>query len=143
VSGLNEAQAEAHFRHLAIDYVSSDPAAFVGVSAMRLGLALVPVPRYWGRWPLVRLASTAIYIAVTWLALYGLWLARRSVAGRALGGFVLAWLLMMSLTAAGLRHRLAAEWAFTVAAGVSLAAVSAAARRGTRPPRLPRRTGPR
>jgi hypothetical protein len=107
-----------------------------------LGLALVPVPRYWGRWPLLRLASTVAYIAVTWLALYGLWLVRRTPAGRALGGFVLAWLLMMSFTAPGLRHRLAAEWAFTLAAGVALAALSAA-RRGAPPPRPPPRTGPR
>jgi hypothetical protein len=121
VPGLNEAQADAHFRDLALGYVTSEPATFVGLSAMRLGLALVPVPRYWGRWPVVRLASTAAYIAVTWLALYGLWLVRRSAGGRALGGFVLAWLLMMSVTSAGLRHRLAAEWAFTVAAGVALA----------------------
>lgn len=123
VTGLNEAQADAHFRHLALAYATSEPATLAGISAMRLGLALVPVPRYWGRWPAVRLVSTAAYVALTWLALYGLWLVRRSAAGRALGGFVVAWLLMMSFTAAGLRHRLAAEWAFTVAAGVALAVV--------------------
>jgi hypothetical protein len=140
VPGLNEAQADAHFRDLAIAYATHHPATFAGVTAMRLGLAVVPVPRYWGRWPAARLAATAAYIAVTWLALYGLWLVRRTPAGRALGGFVVAWLVMMSLTAAGLRHRLAAEWAFTVAAGVALAMI---APRGARPQPPPPRTGPR
>jgi hypothetical protein len=123
VPGLNEAQADTRFRDLAIAYATHHPLTFLGVSAMRLGLALVPVPRYWGRWPAARLAATAAYIAVTWLALYGLWLVRRKPAGRALAGVVLAWLAMMGLTAAGLRHRLAAEWAFTIAAGLALDAL--------------------
>ncbi len=128
IPGLNEAQADAHFRRLAASHAWHDPATFLGVSALRLGLALVPVPHYWGRWPAVRLATTVAYIAVTWLALYGIWLMRRTPPGRALGGFVLAWLLLMSLTSAGLRHRLAAEWAFTLAAGVAVAALWARGR---------------
>jgi hypothetical protein len=125
VPGLNEAQADAYFRRLAIAYARSNAAKFAGVSAMRLGLAIVPVPRYWGRWPVVRLAATTAYIALTWLALYGLWIVRNKPAGRALGAIVLAWLLMMSFTSPGLRHRLTAEWAFTVAAGVALATARA------------------
>jgi len=138
---LNEAQADAHFRRLALSYAAGHPATVAGVSALRLGLALVPVPRYWGRWPLVRLATTLVYIAVTWLALAGLWMTRRTPAGRALGGFVIAWLLMMSLTSPGLRHRLAAEWAFAVAASVPVAAYLAR-RAAARTPLLPQ-TGPR
>ena len=119
--GLNEAQADARFRRLALAYAEDHPATVAGVSALRLGLALVPVPRYWGRWPLVRLAATLAYIVLTWVALAGLWMTRRTPAGRALGGFVIAWLLMMCLTSPGLRHRLAAEWAFAVAASVPVA----------------------
>jgi len=135
VPGMNEAQADRHFRDLAVGYVRDRPLTFAGVSAFRLALALVPVPRYWGRWVVARAAATALYIALTWLALAGLWQVRRQPAGRALIGIVAGWLLMMSTTAVGLRHRLAAEWAFTVAAGVAVAALMAwAARRAAAPP---------
>jgi hypothetical protein len=141
LAGLNEAQGDAHFRRLALTYAADHPATFAGVSALRLGLALVPVPRHWGRWPAARLAATAVYIALTWLALAGLWMTRRTPAGRALGGFVIAWLLMMSLTSPGLRHRLAAEWAFAAAASLAVSAYLARRAAGRTPP--PPRTAPR
>lgn len=135
VPGLNEAQADRHFRELALDYVGRQTLTFAGVSALRLALELVPVPRYWGRWVAVRAAAAALYLALTWLALAGLWRVRRQPAGRALIGIAGGWLLMMACTAVGLRHRLAAEWAFTLAAGVALAALPAwAARRASAPP---------
>jgi 4-amino-4-deoxy-L-arabinose transferase-like glycosyltransferase len=138
VDGLNEAQADRHFGRLATDYIAAHPLTFAGVSAFRLGLALVPVPRYWGRWVAVRAAATALYIALTWFALAGLWKVRRAPAGRALIGIAGGWLLMMAFTAVGLRHRLAAEWAFTVAAAVAAAALWAwAARRASAPPPPP------
>lgn len=139
VPGMNEAQADRYFRGLAVRYVRDQPLTFAGVSAFRLALVLVPVPRYWGRWVAVRAAAAALYIALTWLALAGLWRVRRQPAGRALVGIAAGWLLMMACTAVGLRHRLPAEWAFTVAAGVAVAALTAWARRraAAPPPRLP------
>jgi hypothetical protein len=121
--GLNEAEMDRHFRDLALDYVRSRPLTVAGVSAFRLALELVPVPRYWGRWPVVRGVAAALYVALTWLALAGLWRVRRRAEGRALIGIVAGWMLMMAITAVGLRHRLAAEWAFTAAAGLALAAL--------------------
>lgn len=123
VPGLDEAQADRHFGALAARFISEQPLQFAGVSAFRLALALVPVPRYWGRWPVARAAAAALYVALTWLALAGLWKVRRQAEGRALIGIAGGWLLMMALTAVGLRHRLTAEWAFTIAAGVALAAL--------------------
>ena len=134
VPGLNEAQADRHFQALALDYVRSRPLTFAGVSALRLALELVPVPRYWGRWPVVRGVAAALYLVLTWLALAGLWRVRRLAEGRALIGIVAGWMLMMAFTAVGLRHRLAAEWAFTAAAGLALAAL--------RPWAAPRAAGP-
>lgn len=145
VPGLNEAQADGHFRRLTVTYAADHPATVAGVSAVRLGLALVPVPRYWGRWPLVRAIIAIFYVALTWLALAGLWRVRRGPAGRALIGFVVAWMLMMSATSPGLRHRLAAEWAFAVAASVALAEVlrrRAAGRRQPLPQSDPQRSAP-
>ena len=137
--GLNEAQADRYFRGLTVDYVRRQPLTFAGVSAFRLALELVPVPRYWGRWPAVRAAAAALYLALTWLALAGLWQVRRQAAGRALIGVAAGWMLMMAFTAVGLRHRLAAEWAFTAAAGVALASLKAwAARPAAAPPPPPR-----
>jgi len=138
VPGLNEAQADAHFRGLALDYVRSEPLTFAGLSAFRLALELVPVPRYWGRWPVLRAAAAALYLALTWLALAGLWRVRRRAEGRALIGIVAGWMLMMAFTAVGLRHRLAAEWAFTVAAGLAVASLRAwAGPRAAGPPPPP------
>jgi len=140
VPGLNEAQADEHFRALTLQYLRDQPLTFAGVAAMRLALALVPVPRYWGRWAAARAVAAALYIALTWLALAGLWRVRRTPAGRALIGVAGGWLVMMACTAVGLRHRLAAEWAFTASAGVALAALleARAARRGAAP-QQPRR----
>jgi len=137
IAGLNEAQVDRHFGRLSTDYIVAHPLTFAGVSAFRLGLALVPVPRYWGRWVAARAGATALYIALTWLALAGLWRVRRDPAGRALIGIAGGWLLMMAFTAVGLRHRLAAEWAFTVAAGVAAAAWTSPARRASAPPPPP------
>ena len=139
VPGLNEAQADRYFRGLAARYVVEQPLTFAGVSAFRLALALVPVPRYWGRWPAARAAAAALYVALTWLALAGLWRVRRQAEGRALIGIAGAWLLMMACTAVGLRHRLAAEWAFTIAAGLALAVLPVPGpRRASAPPTPPR-----
>ncbi len=74
VPGLNEAEADRYFGELATGYVRDQPLTFAGVSAFRLALALVPVPRDWRRWVVPRAAATALYIALTWLALAGLWL---------------------------------------------------------------------
>ena len=139
VPGLDEAQAGRHFGRLAAAYVAEHPLTFAGVSAFRLALALVPVPRWWGRWPVARAAAAALYVALTWLALAGLWRVRRQAEGRALIGVAGAWLVMMACTAVGLRHRLAAEWAFTIAAGLALSALTARARRrASAPPTPPR-----
>ena len=141
VPGLDEAAADRYFRGLALDYVRRQPLTFAGVSAFRLGLELVPVPRWWGRWPAARAAAAALYLALTWLALAGLWRVRRQAAGRALIGIAAGWMVMMAFTAVGLRHRLAAEWAFTAAAGVALAAWPAwAGRRAAAPPPPPPQT---
>ena len=136
VAGLNEAEADRHFGALATGYVRDQPLTFAGVSLLRLGLALVPVPRDWQRWVVPRAAATALYVALTWLALVGLWRVRGKPAGRALIGIVVGWLLMMACTAVGLRHRLAAEWAVTIAAGVAAAglAPSVPRRAAARPP---------
>ena len=137
--GLDEAQASRHFRAMAVAYVAGHPLTFTGVSAFRLALSLVPVPRYWGRWPVARALAAAAYVALTWLGLAGLWKIRRTAEGRALIGVAAAWLLMMACTAVGLRHRLAADWAFTIAAGISLSALTARARRrASAPPTPPR-----
>ena len=123
ITGVDEARTGRYFGRLAASYVEDQPLTFAGVSALRLGLAMVPVPRWWGRWPAARAAAAAFYVALTWLALAGLWKVRRQAEGRALIGVAGGWLLMMAVTAVGLRHRLAAEWAFTMAAGLALAAL--------------------
>ena len=137
VPGLDEARADQHFGDLAVRYLADQPLQFAGVSAFRLVLALVPVPRYWGRWPVARAAATALYVALTWLALAGLWRVRRQAEGRALIGVAGGWLLMMALTAVGLRHRLTAEWAFTIAAGLALTTLPARPRRRASAPPTP------
>jgi hypothetical protein len=123
IAGLDEVQADRYFRRLALRYVASEPVTVAEVSALRLGLALVPVPRYWGRWPALRAGVAALYIALTWLGLAGLWRVRRQMLGRAMIGLGGTWLILMSLTAVGLRHRLSVEWLFVVGAGVALASV--------------------
>ena len=139
ITGLNEAEADRQFRVMTTAYVRDQPFTFAGISAFRLALALVPVPRWWGRWPLVRAVAAALYVALTWLALAGLWRVRRNAEGRALIGIAGGWLLLMAFTAVGLRHRLPAEWAFTVAAGLALSVAWARLRRrASAPPPPPR-----
>ncbi len=122
VAGLNEAQAERHFRGLAVRYIAGAPLAFAETSLLRLGKFLVPFPRDWDH-PWLKGAVTAVYTAVTWLGLAGLWRARRMLVGRALLGLGITWIALLAATSTGLRHRLSVEWVLAFGAGLVLADV--------------------
>jgi len=124
IEGMNEAQAERHFRRLAVDFIRERPLSVAGATALRLGLFLVPVPRH-NRLPALRAAVAALYLVVTWLGLAGLWRARKCPRGRALAGLSLTWVLLLCLTAVGLRHRLSIEWVLVAGAGLALSALLA------------------
>jgi hypothetical protein len=128
VSGLNEAQRDAHFRARAAENIVQHPVRFARATLVRM-------LKYW--WPVPRRVSTPLhwigigmYAAATLLALAGLVI----LAGRlptfgpewlVVAGVVVAWGLS-ALTAVGLRHRLTAEPLLMVCAAVGLGAAIAA-----------------
>jgi hypothetical protein len=120
VAGLNEAQADMHFRGLALRYIAGAPVAFAEASLLRLGMFLVPFPRDW-HLPWLKAVGSLLYAGVTWLGLAGLWRARRTLEGRALLGLGIAWIAMLAATSTGLRHRLSVEWVLAFGAGLLLA----------------------
>lgn len=131
IPGLNEAQVERHFRGLALRYIGGAPVAFAEASLLRLGMFLAPFPRDWDL-PWLKGALSALYAAVTWLGIAGLWRARRRFEARALIGLLATWTALLCATSTGLRHRLSAEWILAFGAGLLLAEWWAArAARGT------------
>lgn len=120
VAGLNEAQADGHFRDLALRYIVGAPVAFAEASLLRLGMLLVPFPRNW-HLPWLKAAGSLVYAGVTWLGLVGMWRARRTLEGRALLGLGIMWIALLSATSTGLRHRLSVEWVLAFGAGLLLA----------------------
>ena len=120
IPGLNEADAERHFRRLAVRYIAGSPVAFAEASLLRLGMFLLPFPRDWD-FPWLKGAVSALYAAVTWLGIVGLWRVRRTIEGRALLGLGTTWIALLAATSTGLRHRLSVEWVLAFGAGLLLA----------------------
>jgi hypothetical protein len=128
LSGLNEAERDAHFRALALENIVRHPGWFTRTTLRRIAQYWWPVPRRVGT-PLHWL-GIGLYMAVTALALVGLVLLGQRLwqwgpEWLIAAGVVTAWGLS-ALSAVGLRHRLTAEPLLIVCAALGLGSIIAA-----------------